>query len=198
MIVLLRFARWDELTALPEPHSGMEGVKYFWRYARGFAYASRGMVKEAYRERQAMEGEYGGLAPGRAFATFFNDWSAIHRIGLDVLDARIASAAGDVSDSNRLWQNAVALEDRLNFDDLPDWYYPVRESLGAALLRNGQAHEAEKVFREDLRRNPLNPRSLFGLCQCLRAQKKNREASSAGRAFELAWRGERPPRIEDY
>ena len=37
----------------------------------------------------------------------------------------------------------------------------MRESLGAALLADGQAAAAEKVFREDLDRNPRNPRSLL-------------------------------------
>jgi hypothetical protein len=40
-----------------------------------------------------------------------------------------------------------------------------------------QAAQAEQVFREDLRRNPRNPGSLFGLCKALEAQKKDYEAS---------------------
>lgn len=53
--------------------------------------------------------------------------------------------------------------------DLGDWYHPVRESLGGALLRAGGAAEAEAVFRANLERNPRNPRSLFGLAESLRA-----------------------------
>jgi len=67
-------------------------------------------------------------------------------------------------------------------------YYPVRESLGGALLRAGRPAEAETVFRADLERNPRNPRSLFGLAESLRAQKKAADAAWVRAAFEGAWR----------
>jgi tetratricopeptide (TPR) repeat protein len=198
MMLLLRFGQWDEVIAMPEPNSDMDGVRYFWRYARAFAYASKGSVDEAAQERREMKHEFANLREGRAFGMFLNDWSAIHEIASDALDARIAFARGDAAGSIRLWESAALLEDKLNFDDVPDWYYPVRESWGAALLRSGQAANAEEVFREDLHRNPRNPRSLLGLCKALEAQKKDSEANSARREFEAAWKGGRPPRIEDY
>ena len=68
--------------------------------------------------------------------------------------------------------DAVAVQDTLKYGEPPDWFFPVRESLGAAMLMNGDAAGAEKVFRNDLERNPRNPRSLWGLEQALRAQKK--------------------------
>jgi len=86
------------------------------------------------------------------------------------------------------WRRAVEVQDRLNYDEPPDWYYPVRESLGGALLRAGRPAEAETVFRADLERNPRNPRSLFGLAESLRAQKKAADAAWVRAAFEGAWR----------
>jgi TolA-binding protein len=67
------------------------------------------------------------------------------------------------------------------------WFYPVRESLGAALLLSGDAAGAERVFREDLVRFPRNPRSLFGLRESLVAQKKTADAAWVTRAFDAAW-----------
>ncbi len=49
-------------------------------------------------------------------------------------------------------RHAVEIQDSLKYDEPPDWFYPVRESLGAVLLLNGNAVEAEKVFQEDLGR----------------------------------------------
>jgi tetratricopeptide (TPR) repeat protein len=195
MVVLLRFARWDEVLALPAPTSEMEGVAYFRHYARGVAFAAKGQPEEAARERKAMDQEYAKLKPGRAFGMYFNDWNAIHKIASDVLDARIASARKDVPTAIRLWASAAALQDQLNFDDVPDWYYPARESWGAELLRSGDAVQAEQVFREDLRRNPRNPRSLFGLSEALSAQKK--DATPTRQEFEAAWKGTAPPKLDD-
>jgi Flp pilus assembly protein TadD len=50
--------------------------------------------------------------------------------------------------------------------------------LGGALLRYGQAAQAEAVFRKDLEINPRNGRSLYGLLESLRAQ---------GRSVDAAW-----------
>ena len=86
-------------------------------------------------------------------------------------------------------QEAVAIENRIPYDEPPGWYHPLsRESLGGALLLEKQYAEAEAVFREDLRRNRRNGRSLFGLAESLRAQGKTREAELVGREFERAWK----------
>ena len=85
------------------------------------------------------------------------------------------------------------MQDGLAYNEPPDWYYPVRESLGGALLRDGQAAEAEKVFRDDLARNPRNGRSLFGLWQSLKAQNKTADAEWAHTEFEAAWKNADSP-----
>jgi tetratricopeptide (TPR) repeat protein len=104
-----------------------------------------------------------------------------------ILDARIAAAKGDKEASVAHWREAVTVQDTLNYDEPPDWYYPVRESLGAALLNAGNPTEAEKVFRDDLARNPRNPRSLFGLTQALRAQNRDADATWTESQFKIAW-----------
>ena len=63
----------------------------------------------------------------------------------------------------------------------------MRQSLGAVLLNAGRTTEAEAVYREDLRRNPENGWSLYGLTQSLQAQKKKEEATAANQRFRKAW-----------
>ena len=82
----------------------------------------------------------------------------------------------------------MKIEDRLNYGEPPEWFYPVRESLGSALLLNGRADQAEAVFRADLERYPHNPRSLFGLWKSLEQQKKTSEAELVQKEFEAAWK----------
>jgi tetratricopeptide (TPR) repeat protein len=198
ILILMRFARWDDLLAFAGPDRKLTGVVFFWHFARGCAFASKGRLKEAGEERRALEVVISDLPPGRAFGMFLADWGTLHTLAAASLDARMAAARGDTNTAIGDWRRAVAVQDELKFDDVPDWYYPVRESLGAALLRSGSAQEAEQVFREDLRRNPRNPRSLFGLCKALEAQKKTYEVGWVRRSFEVAWRGKEPPRIEDF
>lgn len=197
-LVPMRFARWDQILASHEPEPGLSGVTFFWHYAKACANAAKHRVKEAADEQVAMEEAFSRLPPGRAFGTFFNDWSVLHKLAADTLAARIADANGDSQAAIGHWRDAVRIQDGMNFDDVPDWYYPVRESLGAALLRNHRAQEAEQVFREDLKKNPRNPRSLFGLSEALGAQRKSDEANLVRRSFEAAWKGKEQPRIEDF
>jgi predicted Zn-dependent protease len=89
-------------------------------------------------------------------------------------------------------------EDTLAYDEPPTWYYPVRETLGAALLMSGKAADAERVFREDLRFNPRNRRSQFGLWKSLEAQGKKTGAARARADFERVRSvADVPLRIED-
>ena len=104
------------------------------------------------------------------------------------LDARIAAARGEHDRAIKFWQQAVAAADQLPYDEPPVWFYPVRESLGAALLAAGRAADAERVFRDDLVKHPRNARSLFGLQAALAKQGKDADAAWVQREFDDAWK----------
>ena len=105
-----------------------------------------------------------------------------------VLNARILEAVSDHDGAIASWNAAVQAQDNLPYNEPPEWWYPVRESHGGALLRSGRAAEAEKVFRADLDKTPRNARSLFGLWKSLEAQKKTADAALVKRQFEDAWK----------
>ena len=195
---LLRFGRWDDVLALPEPDRKLNGLTLVWHYARGCAFAEKGDATKAGLERAAMEATYKQIQPGMAFGMMNNDWDTIHDLAADTLDARIAAARGDLPGAIEKWRAAVAVQDRMRYNEPPDWYYPVRESLGAALLSGGQAEEAERIFRQDIQKNPRNPRSLFGLWKSLEAQKKTADTQWVRTSFEMAWKGSEPPRLADF
>ena len=109
------------------------------------------------------------------------------QLAANVLGGEIAAKAGDTASAERLLRAAVAEQDTHWFAEPPPWYFPVRQSLGAILLQSGKAADAEPVYREDLRRNPGNGWSLFGLAQSLRAQGKTGEAARVDEAFKKSW-----------
>ena len=85
-------------------------------------------------------------------------------------------------------EEAVKIQDDLAYMEPPDWYFPVRQALGAVLLHAKRPRDAEAVYRSDLERNPDNGWSLYGLAESLRALKKKKEASQVEARFEKAWR----------
>jgi hypothetical protein len=117
-----------------------------------------------------------------------NPTTKILLIADDVLRARIAEAKHDNKSAIEFFNKGVSDEDTLAYDEPPQWFHPVRESLGGFLLRSGKYAEAERVFRADLERNRRSGRSLFGLIESLKAQKKTDAAAIAQREFETAWK----------
>ena len=67
-----------------------------------------------------------------------------------------------------------------------NWGDPV-DFIGAALLAGGRPVEAEAVYRDDLKRNPENGWSLFGLARSLQAQGKTADAAAVEARFQKAW-----------
>jgi tetratricopeptide (TPR) repeat protein len=109
-------------------------------------------------------------------------------IARDLLAGEIKATRGQYGEAITLLEQAVRMEDSLNYDEPPPWYYAVRHSLGAVLLKVGRAKEAERVYREDLERYPANGWGLIGLANAQRAQGKAFEAEQTMSQFRTAWR----------
>ncbi len=188
--VLLRFSRHAEILALPQPPADHPVEAAWWHFARGVAFARSGKPDEAAKERAALA-EASRKIPEEALfgGTGLESARNVLALATLVLDARLASARGAQADAIRLWTTAVAAADKLPYDEPPVFFYPVRESLGAALLQAGKPQEAERVFRQDLAMHPRNARSLFGLFESLNRQGKKADAEWVKRAFDESWKG---------
>jgi tetratricopeptide (TPR) repeat protein len=192
LLIQVRFQRWDEILQAPAPDSTWLTVNALWNFARSLAFAGKGRIVDANGARELFEAARRQLPASALYVNGYNSAVSVLNVAAIVLKARLAT---DGRSAVELWRKAIEAQDALNYDEPPTWYYPIRESLGAALLRNGQAVEAEAVFREDLRRNRRSGRSLFGLMESLKAQNKLVDAESARKQYEAAWRGA-PLRIE--
>jgi tetratricopeptide (TPR) repeat protein len=190
MAVNIRFHKWNEILAMPQPDPAMKITTGFWHFSRGMAFAGTGKLSDAEAEYKIVSEAEQNTPPDVVFAAPINNKAKdIMKISEDVLGAKIAMARKDYAQAISLLTAAVAIQDTLKYGEPPDWFFPVRESLGAALLINGDAAGAEKVFRADLDRNPRNPRSLFGLQQALKAQNRNYDAGFVEAEFHDSWTG---------
>jgi tetratricopeptide (TPR) repeat protein len=197
--VNVRFHKWDEILKMPQPDPAMRTTTVFWHFAHGMALASRGKISEAETEYKAVAEAEANTPEDVVFAMPVNNKAKdVLAIARDVLGAKIALAKKDNAGAIALLQKAVAVQDSLKYSEPEDWFFPVRESLGAALLMNGDAAGAERVFREDLNTHPRNPRSLFGLEQALKAQKRDYDAGFVQKEFQASWKGGTSPlKVED-
>jgi tetratricopeptide (TPR) repeat protein len=185
-----RCNRWDDLLAMSAPQAQTNALKAIWLYSRGLALAARGKLDDAEAMHKQLVAIEGATPQDEIFMPPVENHSRqIYQIAGDVLGARIAAAKGDRDGSIALLRDAVVAQDVLLYNEPADWYYPVRESLGGMLLQTGDAKGAERVFRDDLERNPRNPRSLFGLAEALTSQHRDYDASWVRKQFEAAWQG---------
>jgi tetratricopeptide (TPR) repeat protein len=184
--VLTRFGRWDDILKAPAPSSDLFVLGSMWHYARGAAYTALKQPDKAAIERKALA-EAMQNPPANLEPDFNNSAKSVFELSLTALDARMAEASGDRKEAIVLWKKAVDLLDTFAYNEPADWYYPVRESLGGALLRDHQAVEAEAVFRKDLYKNPNSGRSLFGLWQSLLMEHRDSDAALVKTQFDAAW-----------
>ena len=187
LFVLARFGRWDEILAEPAPPADLPFATGSWRFARGLALLRKGDPVAAQAELAALEKAMAGTSPERTIQ-IVNKASDILAVETAVLTAEIAAARGDQAAAIAQLEKAVHLQDHLRYMEPPPFYYPVRHSLGAALLAGGRPAEAEAVYRADLKSNPDNGWSLYGLEQSLRVQGKADEATAVKKRFDVAWR----------
>ncbi|HZQ92810.1 MAG TPA: hypothetical protein VFA60_13525 [Terriglobales bacterium] len=198
-LVMVRFRKWDDILKSPAPAAGSGPYTAgTWHYARGLAFAAQGKEKETITELDALQKLAPEMAKIPTNTVGPGNAQKIPVIAAHVIQARLASSLGKTDEAVAHLREAVSIQDTLDYNEPPDWFYPVRETLGGTLLRAGRAAEAEQVFRADLAMNPRNARSLFGLMESLKAQKRAHDAAFVEQEFKSAWKGaDTQLRIED-
>ena len=186
MFVMVRFGMWDAMMAESRPDVASQFMTGIWHYGRALAYIHNDKLKPAGQElrelkaaREAMRKveHYIGFATAKTLMT----------IAEQIVKGELAYAEGRVLEGLAHLERAVRLEDGLRYNEPPDWYFPVRHLLGAMLLDAGYPKEAEVVYAADLRKNPENGYSLFGLSKALELQGRVEEAKAFGERFSRAW-----------
>ncbi len=183
--VMVRFGRWKDILGEPEPPEWRLLSRAEWHYARAVALANLRRIEEARRELARFEAVAADIDDGWYMGN--NPASSVIGIARNMAAGEIAFKSGDRERAFALLREAVAMEDLLVYDEPPGWMQPVRHALGALLLSDGRASEAEAVYREDLERHANNGWALLGLRQALEAQNRTAEADALRPALEAAW-----------
>jgi hypothetical protein len=184
--VMDRFGRWQDILAAQAPDPKLLGLSAAYRYARSTAFAATGRVDAALAEKKELDA-IAAATPAEAPAGL-NKAGDLIAVASAIATARIAAAQGRRGDAIAALREAVAKEDKLDYDEPADWFVPVRHLLGAELLREHKAKEAEQVYRDDLQRHPENGWALYGLAQSFKAQHRTKEAAAVDLRFKQAWK----------
>lgn len=185
--IAVKFGIWDTILTLPSPPKNLTYPKAIWHYARGMAYVGKNDLANAQKELAGLKTLAADTALQHLTVWGINTTAELVQIAEKVLSAGLAAKQQQTDKAIALLSEAVAIEDKLNYNEPPDWFFSVRHHLGAVLMEAGRFSEAEKIYREDLLTWKKNGWALIGLYQALQAQHKDREAQAVKTAFDQAW-----------
>ncbi|MDX1327252.1 MAG: hypothetical protein R3299_06060, partial [Arenibacter sp.] len=188
LLAYSRFGKWNEILTTPYPGDQYLHLKLIWHYARGIAFIRKNNLIEAREELDALKAMQENPALESVIANYTNPSSNIVKVAYQVVAGELAAAEGDLEKAVDHLNKAVSFEDQLIYSEPAAWHIPVRQTLGAVLLKAGKYGEAEMRFKEDLEVLRQNGWSLMGLHQSLEAQNKTKEAQEIKEEFDTAWK----------
>jgi len=190
-----RFSTPEKVLSLPVPDAGFPFVRATWHYARGVALARLGRENEARSEAAAIM----ALAETpeiKALPDLGVPGPDVLAIEAKIIEGRVAQANNDHAQAALQFAQAVEIQDRLPYMEPPFWYYPVHQSLGAALLQQGKTEEAQAEFRKALELSPNNGWAASGLLQAAEAKGDEETAGEARALLQKNWFGEQQPSLD--
>jgi tetratricopeptide (TPR) repeat protein len=182
---LLRFGKWREILAEPEPPAGLLLDRAVWLEARAFAHANLGDLAAARADRDRMAPLV--KADFSRYAGFGIPAPNMVDLAMALVDGEIARKEGDLSTAVLRFRQGADLEHKLGYTEPPWWHQPVSHLLGAALIEAHKPAEAEAVYRDSLNFYHADGWALFGLAQAERAQGKTADAAETLAQFHRAW-----------
>ncbi|MDF2193621.1 hypothetical protein [Paraflavitalea sp. CAU 1676] len=185
--VLVHLGKWEDILSIPAPGGSLQYPTAIWHYARGMAFTARGKWQEATAELKKLKA-YAGESSLRSLLIWETN-SALDLISIAALtlEAEMLAFGHQYDQAIALLQQAVVIEDKLNYQEPPDWFFSVRHSLGHVLLQAKRFTEAEAIYRDDLKILPENGWALMGLLKSLEGQERNADAELVRQRFEKAW-----------
>lgn len=181
-----QFSTPEEALAVEDPGDRFPMVQAMWHYMRGVAFATQGELEQA-RGEAAMIAELNAANDFQFLLDWYVPAPDLLRIARHVLEGRIAQAEQDFERAVQEFEVAVQIQDTLPYMEPPYWYYPVRQSLGAALTQAGRNDEAVQVYRQSLINYPNNGWALYGLAEAYGEAGDDLGASETRKLYEKAW-----------
>lgn len=188
MHVLVKFEQWEKILASPQPEDDLAYPKAIWHYARGMAYANLNKPDEARNELDALNTLTESEDVKRIMIWSINPAEKVCRIASKVLAAELYTISGNFELAIPLLKQAIEMEDGLNYNEPPDWFFSVRHLLGNVLMHHKDFAGAEKIYLEDLTYWPKNGFALNGLYESLKEQNRIEEAEGIKKQFDAAWK----------
>ena len=187
MYLRVKFQRWNEINAIPIPAPDLKYPQAIWYYATGLSKVEAGDMDGAKASLVKVQNLTSDEDVAKITVWDLNNCSNLVQIAAYVLEAKIAEGENRFDDAIASYKAAIAIEDELNYNEPPDWFFSVRHELAPTLIKNGQINEAIRVLEEDLNELPNNGWALHSLMQCYDASGNKAAFEDVKKEFNAAW-----------
>lgn len=185
--VYVKFGKWEEILEMNNFNTELKYPEAVRHYARGMAYLGKGNLKDAEKELVKLESYAADESLKELTIWDINSVFTLIQIAERVLKAEILASEEKYDESIRLLKEAIEIEDALNYDEPPDWFFSVRHHLGAVQLEAKDYNEAVITYMEDLDRLPKNGWALHGLKSAYVNLNDEESASLISLKLETIW-----------
>jgi tetratricopeptide (TPR) repeat protein len=186
--VMVHTGKWDRILELEKPSADLKYPVAIWHYARGMAYSAKGDSLQAGKELKEIKSFGEDSVLRKSMIWDFNSALDLIHIASYLLEADIATRKNQFDEAAGLLAKAITIEDALNYNEPPDWFFSVRLFLGDVLMKAKKYAEAEDIYLQDLKTFPENGWALKGLYNSLTAQNKTDDAKAVAKRFDKAWK----------
>lgn len=186
--VHLKFGNWDEVLQMNNFDTSLKYPQAVRNYARGYAFLAKGEMDKAFKEWQILDSLSRDSSLAEITIWYINNVQTITQIASKVLYAEILASKKQYEESIKLLKEAVAIEDGMNYNEPPDWFFSIRHHLGAVLIEAGQYDEAIKVYERDLQWWPKNGWALHGMKKAYIAKKDKKALAKTEALIAEAWK----------
>lgn len=161
--VLVKFGKWNEILETENEFKSLAYPEAIHTYARGMAFLGLENTARAKEELSKLNKIAEDPSIEEITVWDLNDALNLVKIAQCVLEAEIRASENHFEESISLLKEAVIMEDELNYNEPPDWFFSVRHHLGAVQIEAEKYADAIITFEEDLEIFPKNGWALHGL-----------------------------------
>ncbi len=161
--VYVKFGKWEQILEMKNEDPTLKYPEAVRNYARGMAFLGIKDIASAKKELLSLENYANDNSLKEITIWDINSVDVLLQIAKRVLKAEILANESNYVESIVLLSEAATIEDGLNYNEPPDWFFSVRHHLGAVQIEAEKYEDAIHTYEEDLERLPKNGWALHGL-----------------------------------
>lgn len=185
--VAVKFGRWDDILKIKLVSDTLKYPNAIAHYAKGMAYLGKNDLKNAKAESVKLTTFTKDKYLEKMTIWQINSMHNIVEIADKVLKAEILASEKQYSKSITLLHDAIKIEDALNYNEPPDWFFSVRHHLGAIQIEAGKYEDAIKTYQEDLKQLPKNGWAQHGLKLAYEKLNNKQKANEMKQLIAKSW-----------